>query len=70
MNRKSISPASARILLAVLAIGALGLAASPTALAHERGGPGRPGLERSAAPQGDPVLPRKFLPRRSVSWSD
>jgi hypothetical protein len=69
MNRTKRSTGSVKALLAVLTVAALGLAASPTALAIERGGPGQPGVQQTAL-QSPPVLPLKLLPGRSVSWSD
>jgi hypothetical protein len=54
--------------LALLSITALGLAASPTALAGERGGPGTPGVQQLNADTYFPV-PRKLL-QRYASWSD
>jgi hypothetical protein len=59
----------ARSVLALLVVGALGLAASPAALAKDRGGPGQPGAQHAASDK-SPVLPRTFLTSRSVSWSD
>jgi hypothetical protein len=59
----------ARKILALLVVGALGLAASPAALAKDRGGPGQPGAQRAASDKSQ-VLPRKFLESQSVSWSD
>ena len=50
-------------------VGTLGLAASPAALAEDRGGPGQPGAQQSAS-DSSRVLPRKFLTSRSVSRSD
>jgi hypothetical protein len=55
--------------MALLVVGALGLAASPAALAKDRGGPGQPGAQHAASDK-SPVLPRTFLTSRSVSWSD
>jgi hypothetical protein len=69
MNWKSSKNGGARSVVAVLVVGVLGLAASPAALASDRGGPGQPGAQHVAT-DGFPVLPRKLLPRRSVSWSD
>ena len=65
----SSKSAKARSVLALLVVGALGLAASPAALAKDRGGPGQPGAQQSASDRSQ-VLPRKFLTSRSVSWSD
>jgi hypothetical protein len=59
----------ARSVLALLVAGALGLAASPAALANDRGGPGQPGAQQAASDRSQ-VLPRGFLTSRSVSWSD
>ena len=61
--------ANARSVLALLVVGVLGLAASPAALAKDRGGPGQPGTQQAASDK-SPALPRKFLTSRSVSWSD
>jgi hypothetical protein len=41
MQRSSTRNARARLVLAVVMFGALGLVASPAALAMDRGGPGR-----------------------------
>ena len=57
----------ARSVVALPVVGALGLAASPAALAKDRGGPGQPGAQRST--DGSPVLPRTFLTSRSLPWS-
>ena len=54
--------------LALLSITALGLAASPTALAGERGGPGTPGVQQLNA-NTDFLVPRNVL-QRYASWSD
>jgi hypothetical protein len=70
MYRTSGINRSVRTVLAVLAAGALGLAASPAALAKDRGGPGQPGAQRTAIDSPVPVLPRKLLSGRFVSWSD
>jgi hypothetical protein len=43
MNRKYCKEASVRRVLTVLVVGDMGLAASPAALANDRGGPGQPG---------------------------
>jgi hypothetical protein len=43
MNRKYCKEASVRRVLRVLVVGDMGLAASPAALANDRGGPGQPG---------------------------
>jgi hypothetical protein len=59
----------ARSVLALLVVGVLGLAASPAALAKDRGGPGQPGAQQTASDRA-PGLPRKFLTSRSVSWPD
>jgi hypothetical protein len=59
----------ARSALALLVVGALGLAASPASLAKDRGGPGQPGAQQSASDKSS-VLPCTFLTSRSVSWSD
>jgi hypothetical protein len=45
-SRKSTSTSS---LLGMLGAGALGLAASPAALANDRGGPGQPGSQQAAS---------------------
>jgi hypothetical protein len=70
MNRKNCSRRTARNVLAILTVGALGLAASPAALAKDRGGPGQPGAQKVTASVGLPVLPRKLLSVTWVSWSD
>ena len=59
----------ARSVLALLVVGALGLAASPAALANDRGGPGQPGAQQSVSDRSQ-FLPRTFLTSQSVSWSD
>jgi hypothetical protein len=69
MHRNCSKNVRARSVLAVLVVGALGLAASPAALAKDRGGPGQPGAQQAASDK-SPGLPRKLLSRRSVSWSD
>ena len=69
MNRKHSIKGTSRKLLAVLTVVALGLAASPAALAAGRGGPGQPGAQQQAY-DSLPVLPRKVLSLRFVSWSD
>ena len=58
----------ASYVLALLSVTALGLAASPTALAEEGGGQGAPSVQM---PDRNAVLPviRKLL-LRYVSWSD
>jgi hypothetical protein len=53
--------------LALLSTTALGLAASPTALAFERGGPGTPSAQQVSA---SAFFPVSKLPQRLVSWSD
>jgi uncharacterized protein HemX len=54
--------------LAALAVaGALALAASPAALADNRGGPGQPGADDAA---NNAPFKRKHIPKRFVSWSD
>ena len=68
MNRINSSTRNRRTSVAVLAFVVLGLAASPAALAKDRGGPGQPGAQQ--AYDSLPVLPRKVLSPRSVSWSD
>ncbi|HEX7255267.1 MAG TPA: hypothetical protein VF236_05005 [Gaiellaceae bacterium] len=70
MNRKHCSTRGVRAVLAILTVGALGLAASPAALAKDRGGPGQPGAQQTASQNSFPVLPRKLLSERFVSWSD
>lgn len=72
MNRnysKSSTKRSVRTVLAVLVVGVLGLAASPAALANDRGGPGQPSAQQAAF-DALSVIPRKLRPGRSVSWSD
>jgi hypothetical protein len=54
--------------LALLAITALALAASPTALADDRGRPGAPSVQQSNANTFSFVLRKSLL--RLVSWSD
>jgi hypothetical protein len=55
--------------LALLGTTALGMAASPAALADERGGPGSPNAQQLTA---SAFLPVSKLPQRFelVSWSD
>ncbi len=53
--------------LALLSITALALAASPTALAHDRGGPGAPSVQQLSNPFSLGL--RKSL-LRYASWSD
>jgi hypothetical protein len=53
--------------LALLSTTALGMAASPAALAYERGGPGSPNAQQLPA---SAFLPVSKLPQRFVSWSD
>jgi hypothetical protein len=55
--------------LALLGTTALGMAASPAALAHERGGPGSPNAQQVTA---SAFLPVSKLPQRFglASWSD
>jgi hypothetical protein len=43
--QRSSRNARARLVLAVVMFGALGLVASPAALTKDRGGPGRPGAQ-------------------------
>jgi hypothetical protein len=69
MYRNYSKSMKARGVLALLVVGVLGLAASPAALAKDRGGPGQPGAQQAAS-DSSPVLPRKFLAGRLVSWSD
>ncbi len=69
MNRNCSKIVRARSVLAVLIVGALGLAASPAALAKDRGGPGQPGAQKAASDLSPGHL-RKLLSGRSVSWSD
>jgi len=68
MYRNYSKSTKARSVLALLVVGVLGLAASPAALAKDRGGPGQPGTQ-IAASDGFPDFP-KLLSPRSVSWSD
>ncbi len=65
----STKNARARLSLAVLMFGGLGLAASPTALAKERGGPGRTGAQKASS-DSSTFVPRKSDLRRLMSWSD
>jgi hypothetical protein len=53
--------------LTLLSTTALGLAASPAALASDRGGPGSPNAQQVNA---SAFLPVSKLPQRFVSWSD
>jgi hypothetical protein len=46
---------------------ALGLAASPTALSFDRGGPGSPNTQQLKA---GAFLPVSKLPQRLVSWAE
>ena len=69
MHRNHTLSVKARNVLAILVVGALGLAASPAALAEDRGGPGQPGAQ-DAASDTSPALPRMSLSVTSVSWSD
>lgn len=68
MNRNHGKNTSVRRALAVLVVGLLGLAASPAALAHDRGGPGLPGSQQATSMGFVPFLFK--LPPRLVSWSD
>jgi hypothetical protein len=70
MYRKCSTNVRARAALAVLVVGVLGLAASPAALAMDRGGPGQPGAQQAASDDFLPVLPRKNLSLHFVSWTD
>jgi hypothetical protein len=45
MQQESGMNARARLVLAVVMFGALGLVASPAALTKDRGGPGQPGAQ-------------------------
>lgn len=45
MNRSGTRNSRARLVLAVVMFGALGLVASPAALAKDRDGPGQPGTQ-------------------------
>ena len=67
MNRKRSITRSTRPLVVLLIVVALGLAASPAALAAERGGPGQPGVQRTYVSDS---IPLKVLSLRFVSWSD
>jgi hypothetical protein len=69
MNRSSTRNARSRSGQAVVLFGALGLAASPAALAKDRGGPGQPGTQ-TAFSNGFTLLTRRFDLRRLVAWSD
>lgn len=53
--------------LCLLSITALALAASPTAFAHDRGGPGAPSAQQPSNPF---CLVLRKLPKRFASWSD
>ena len=68
MNRRQSITRSSRTLLVFLTVVALGLAASPAALAAERGGPGQPGVQRAYVSL--PISPSKDSSLESVSWSD
>jgi hypothetical protein len=69
MNRSGSKQGRARSVLAILVIGVLSLAASPAALAIDRGGPGQSGAQPMAT-NGFSLLFSKQLPGRFVSWSD
>jgi hypothetical protein len=64
---KSRSVKRASRVLAVFSVIALALAASPTALANERGRPGAPGVQQANLDQFFHILRSQL---RSVSWSD
>jgi hypothetical protein len=70
-DHSTTSKATRRIsrVLALLSITALGLAASPTALASERGGPGTPGVQQLDADTYYFPVPRNVL-QQYASWSD
>jgi hypothetical protein len=57
-----------RTSLLVLGITALALAASPAALAAERGGPGAPTVQAGSLGVYLPLI--RTVPLRLVSWSD
>jgi hypothetical protein len=67
MNRKQRIKRSSRTLLVLLTVVALGLAASPAALAAKRGGPGQPGVQPTYV---SVPIPLKILSLQFVSWSD
>jgi hypothetical protein len=69
MNRKCSNNASVRSVLAAPVVGVLGLAASPAALAIDRGGPGKPGAQPTAT-SGFSLELSKQRPGRFLSWSD
>ena len=69
MHEEQRSRRRVRSLLALLAVGVLGLAASPAALAKDRGGPGQPGAQVSAYGRSQ-MLPLDLLSIQFVSWSD
>jgi hypothetical protein len=54
--------------LALLSFTALALAASPAALADERGGPGTPSAQQLTSSGYFPLVPK--APLRLASWSD
>jgi hypothetical protein len=54
--------------LALLSVAALALAASPAALAADRGGPGTPRAQELTSSVFFPVISKS--PLRFVSWSD
>ena len=66
-NSRKFGARTAR-LLALLGITVLALAASPAALAEDRGGPGAPSVQQSSFHTFS-FLTRVSLPRL-VSWSD
>jgi hypothetical protein len=54
--------------LALLSVTAVALAASPAALAEDRGGPGTPSAQQLTSSVFFPVYPK--APLRLASWSD
>jgi hypothetical protein len=66
-KRKGTMPRTSRG-LALLSVTALALAASPAALADDRGGPGTPSAQQLTSSVFFPVTPK--APLRFASWSD
>ena len=66
-KRKRTMPRNSRA-LALLSVTALALAASPAALADDRGGPGTPSAQQLTSSVFLPVIPES--PLRFASWSD
>jgi ABC-type sugar transport system substrate-binding protein len=66
-THRSMSARRASRMLAVFSVIALALAASPTALAKDRGRPGALGVQQANLDQFFSILRTQL---RSVSWSD